>query len=142
MKKILRLLFCASLVATCCLACADEEPDFIGTIPFIELDQTTYVIDAREQDVQVTFITNQEELFFDEIWGDDSIVGDTQLHPCDWITQASTRVKVSEHTYIFHVEANTSHLPRKAVMPVWAGKVYSNRGILNFVHFVQKGVGE
>lgn len=139
MKTKLQLLLCAIFVAIGLTACADEEPDFIGVIPYLELKQGTYEVDSSEQDIQVIIITNQEQLFFDEIWGDDSIVGDTQLHPCDWITQATTRVKVSEHTYIFHVKANTSTLPRKAVMPVWAGKVYSDRGLLKFVHFVQKG---
>ncbi len=139
MKTKLQLLLCAIFVAIGLTACEDKEPDFIGVIPYLELKQGTYEVDSSEQDIQVIIITNQEQLFFDEIWGDDSIVGDTQLHPCDWITQASTRVKVSEHTYIFHVKANTSTLPRKAVMPVWAGKVYSDRGLLKFVHFVQKG---
>lgn len=139
MKTKLQLLLCAIFVVIGLTACEDKEPDFIGVIPYLELKQGTYEVDSSEQDIQVIIITNQEQLFFDEIWGDDSIVGDTQLHPCDWITQTSTRVKVSEHTYIFHVEANTSHLPRKAVMPVWAGKVYSDRGLLKFVHFVQKG---
>ena len=140
MRKKIQLLSCAFFIAIGITACGDEEPDFIGVIPYMELKQGTYEIDASEQDVQVTFATNQDELFFDEIWNEYVIIGETQPRPCDWITQTSTRVKVSEHTYIFHVEANTSTLPRKAVMPVWAGKVYSDRGLLKFVHFVQKGV--
>lgn len=139
MIKILHLLFCSLFVAACLIACSDEEPDFIGKIPYLELSQTTYEFDASEQDIQVSFFTNQKELFFDEIWNEYLIIGETQPRPCDWITQTSTRVKVSEHTYTFHVEANKSLLPRKAMMPVWAGKVYSDRGLLKFVHFVQKG---
>ncbi len=136
-NKILLLLF-AFFVAVGFNACEDEVPDFIGVIPYLELKQGTYEIDANEQDVKVTFITNQEELFFDQIFNEYGIIGETQPL-CDWITQATTRLKVDEYTYTFHVKANTSTLPRKAVMPVWAGKVYSDRGLLKFVHFVQKG---
>jgi len=37
------------------------------------------------------------------------------------------------------VEANESTLTRKAMLPVWAGQVYSDRGLIKFVHFVQAG---
>lgn len=140
MKTKLQFLLCVIFVCIGFTACEDKEPDFIGVIPYLELKQGTYEVDASEQDIQVSFVTNQEQLFFDEIWGDDSTVGDTQLHPCDWIAQATTRLKVDEYTYTFHIKANTSTLPRKAIMPVWAGQVYSDRGLLKFVHFVQKGV--
>jgi len=141
MKIFERWKMLMTMMGLCiCLASCEEESDIeIGVVPYVEQKQTTYEIDAQAQDVKVVFTTNQEEVFFDGIWNEYLIIGETQSRPCDWITYVDTRAKVSDHTYIFHVEANESTLPRKAYMAVWFVEKYSERGILKFVHFVQAG---
>jgi len=139
MDSYFRMLCLVGLIATLLMACKEEESDFLGKVPYLEQRQSTYEIDDQEQDVQVTFTTNIDEVFFDQIMNEYLIIGETQPRPCDWITQANTRVKVSDHTYTFHVTANESTLPRKAFVAAWFVEPFSDRGILAFVHFVQAG---